>query len=72
MKKCIIRPFNIISALFLLILIVFLLPLPFIFIEFVNGDEKLTFVLFVIYLLFFGWLSAHLLVLVFRTKIILN
>lgn len=72
MKKCIIRPFNIISALFLLILIVFLLPLPFIFIEFVNGDEKLTFVLFVIYLLFFGWLSAHLLVLVFRPKIILN
>lgn len=74
MMKKVIRPFNTVSALFLLIILLLFIQFAFFIADAISSSEKLVkIILFALfYIVIFGWLSAILLCFVFRPKIILH
>ena len=72
MNKCIIRPFSPISALFIFVVVILLLPMPFLFADLINGGKNISNIIIVpIYSIIAIWISILLLCIVLRPKIIL-
>lgn len=72
MNKCIIRPFSPISALFIFVAIMLLLPIPFLFVDLINSGKNISNIIIApIYSIIAVWISILLLCIVLRPKIIL-